>query len=622
MNNSKLLNRTFFIAISIICFFVIVFPPANILSYDVFGYYLYLPMGFNYNDLTIHNYSTIDTILNTYHSSDTFYQAYKLENGNWVMKYSMGMSVMYAPFYFIGHFIAKYFGFSDDGFSKPYQLSILYGCLIYTIIGLYYFKKILAEFFTQKNAAIVFVLIVFGTNYFFHVSIHGQGAMTHNVLFSLYAFVLWYTIKWYQNFKLKYLFFVGLGIGLMTLIRPTEIIALIIPLLYKVTSISSFKERCVLVLKTHNIQFFILFTLVGVLLSYQLVYFKILTGTFLFNSYEAINPGEGFEFSHPYILEVLFSFRKGWFIYTPIMLLALVGFIYLYKNKREFFFPAMIYFLINLYIISSWSCWWYAGSFSSRALIPSYVLMAIPLGYLLVKVLSGKFKMAMYSVLILIVCLNLFQSWQVKAGILDTTNMSRAYYKSVFFQTSQPTEEQRKLLLVNKFSTISETFTKEDSLTHVLGFSKEESFETIEKKENYTIDTLVHSGKQAILTSETYEFGPAIDLSYETITDKSYTWIKASIWFYTTHNPDELDGGLNVNMSHEDHAFKYRETKMSGKGFKANQWNKIEFYYMTPDIRSTKDKVKLFFWNRSKHPVFVDDLKLESFEPLQDKSVF
>jgi len=622
MNNNKLLNRTFFISISIICFFVIVFPPANILSYDVFGYYLYLPMGFNYNDLTIHNYSAIDTILNTYHSSDTFYQAYKLENGNWVMKYSMGMSVMYAPFYFIGHFISKYFGFSDDGFSKPYQLSILYGCLIYTIIGLYYFKRILAEFFTQKNAAIVFVLIVFGTNYFFHVSIHGQGAMTHNVLFSLYAFVLWNTIKWYQNFKLKYLFFVGMGIGLMTLIRPTEIIALIIPLLYKVTSISSFKERCVLVLKTHRIHFFILFALVAVLLSYQLVYFKILTGIFLFNSYEVINPGEGFEFLHPYIMEVLFSFRKGWFIYTPIMLLAVIGFIYLYKNKREFFFPAMIYFLINLYIISSWSCWWYAGSFSSRALIPSYVLMAIPLGYLLVKVLSGKFKMAMYSVLVLIVCLNLFQSWQIKAGILDTTNMSRAYYKSVFFQTSQPTEEQRKLLLVNKFSTISETFTKEDSLTHVLGFSKEESFETIEKKENYTIDTLVHSGKQAILTSETYEFGPAIDLSYETITDKSYTWIKASVWFYTTYNPDELEGGLNVNMSHEDYTFKYRETKISGKGFKANQWNKMEFYYMTPDLRSTKDKVKLFFWNRSKQPIFIDDLKLESFEPLHDQSVF
>ena len=34
--------------------------------------------------------------------------------------------------------------------------------------------------------------------------------------------------------------------------------------------------------------------------------------------------------------------------------------------------------------ISSWTNWWYAGgSFSARAIVPSFVLLAIPLGFLL-----------------------------------------------------------------------------------------------------------------------------------------------------------------------------------------------------------------------------------------------
>ena len=107
------------------------------------------------------------------------------------------------------------------------------------------------------------------------------------------------------------------------------------------------------------------------------------------------------------------------------------------------------------------------------------------------------------------------------------------------------------------------------------------------------------------------------------ITTKSYTWIKASVWIYSNYPADSLSAGLIVELKHNTYPFKYKERKIDSSNFKPNQWNKIELYYLTPDdLRSTKDIVRTLFWNRSKHTIYVDDLMMQSYEPIIDKSVF
>jgi len=113
----------------------LIFFPANILCWDVFGYYLYLPLKFIYHDLGLHDESIVHSILEQYNNSETFYQAIRLPEGNHVMKYSMGLSILYSPFFFIGHIIAKLSGYAADGFSDPYQFSIFFGGIIYSILA-------------------------------------------------------------------------------------------------------------------------------------------------------------------------------------------------------------------------------------------------------------------------------------------------------------------------------------------------------------------------------------------------------------------------------------------------------------------------------------------------------
>jgi hypothetical protein len=607
-----------FYSICLILFAIVAFfPPNNVLAYDVFGYYLYLPMEFKYSDLTLQNFSTVENIFSQYHPSETFYQALKWDNGNWVMKYPVGMAVLYAPFYFIADVLSHGTNYPSDGFSRPYQLGILYGCLFYTMIGLWFTKKVLTKYFSDRTAALTLLIVALGTNYFFHVSVHGQGAMTHNILFTLFAVIFWQTVKWHENKNRKDLFLLAALVALAALCRASEVIILIIPFLFGVTGLNSLKEKIAELLKLRK-QIFISFAIIFGIGAIQFLYYKYSSGKFFINPYGAGNPGEGFELLHPHLLEVLISFRKGWLIYTPVMAFALIGFRQLYLKNKGLFFPIFIYFLINFYIVASWSHWWYSACFGIRALIPSYVLLCIPLGYFIEHIFNSKIKFLIFSVLIALTALNIFQSWQAREGILDTEFTSREYYFSTFLQTDDPGAEQKKLLLKGKSKTGLETFTLQDSLENKLSFARWKGFEN---KKDEASDEIKHSGKFSLLTKADLNSITTIEIPFDSISNKKSVFIRASIWVFVKDTTD-LKAELKVCMRHKGWEFRPTKLQLRGKNLIPQAWNKVQVYYLTPDdLRSKKDKVCIYFSNWG-GAVYIDDMLLESLEPVTERSVF
>ena len=594
--------------------------PGNVIAWDAFGYYLYLPFSFIYDDIELKNQQRVLDIINTYHNTATFYQTLQLENGIHIMKYSMGMAVLYAPFFFIGHLIAVFTHYPADGFSLPYQVSLFIGCLLYTVAGLYFLRKILLHFFDEKTTAITFLLVVFGTNYFTHTAIHGQGTMPHNLLFTLYAMLIYFTIKLNKNLNYKYAAICGVLIGLMALSRPTEAIAIIIPLLWGVFNVASLKEKMQFVLKNYK-KFILLAFCAGSIGFLQFIYWKIHAGKFVFNSYGG-NPGEGFEFAHPYIREVLFSFRKGWFIYTPMMLAAVIAIPFL---KIKPVFAALIaYFLINLYIVSSWSCWWYADCFGQRALIPSYAFLSLPLGFFISKIIASKrfvLKVMVSSILVAFLLLNLFQTWQLDKGIIHTQRMTRAYYLSTFLQTGPVTDSQRKLLLVERDASGKESLSDEELQQLIKNNTTTLTFN--EKINSFYIDSLKPSGKYAILLADNNQFTPPLDIPYNTLTNKHYAWIKVSARVYLpTQDSGKMDASLVVSFRHHDYDYKYKAFGLNNCPLKYNTWNEVSFYYLTPEVRNNKDNLRLYVWNPGKIKIYVDLLKTESYEPRIDESFF
>ena len=87
---------------------------------DVINYYAYLPATFIFHDIGINNPETIE--------KGKFWTK-RLPNGNNIIKMSMGMSFVYAPFFFAGHGAAKLLGYEAYGFSEPYRFALLFGAI-------------------------------------------------------------------------------------------------------------------------------------------------------------------------------------------------------------------------------------------------------------------------------------------------------------------------------------------------------------------------------------------------------------------------------------------------------------------------------------------------------------
>jgi hypothetical protein len=195
----------------------------------------------------------------------------------------------------------------------------------------------------------------------------------------------------------------------------------------------------------------------------QFLYNIYFTDQLFFYSYN----DEGFFFNNPQIINGLFSYRKGWLIYTPLMAFAIAGLPVLFHKHKQLAWPLAIYTSLNMFIIFSWWCWWYGGSYGQRPMIDSYGLMAIPMAYTFQWALSGhKWKIAGFTVVIfLLIGLNQFQIRKYRKGSIHFADMTgKAYWHS--FMSVRPRSGFYDLLETPDYSKakqgIYEVLPKED----------------------------------------------------------------------------------------------------------------------------------------------------------------
>ena len=429
--------------ILIVCF-VFYYPKFNkqdaeaTISYDVAGYYFYLPAIFIYHD--IHHLKFQEELLKRYKFSPSEYQGVMLPDSTFTMKYPIGASIFYSPFFFIANDYCSLKGSDADGFSHPYQVMLSIGCLFYAFLGLWFLRKILLLYFSETATGITLLLLVAATNYLNYSAI--DNAMTHNLLFTLYVFIIWFSIKFHKDPTHKIALLLGLFCGLATITRPTEIICVFIPLLWNVTGYSSLISRIKFFLHQYKMTLLFIFGafLIG---SIQLIYWKITTGNFLFYSYEE----QSFSWLHPHLKDGLFSYKKGWFIYTPFLILIIPGFIYLYKKQRPIFLPVFLFTVINIYIVFSWDIWWYGGSLGQRSMVQSYALLSFPIAALIQQILVSKKIFKLTFILFSVFCIwyNIILTFQAhnKYGVLDSESMNRTYFWTVFGKLKIDMEDKK-----------------------------------------------------------------------------------------------------------------------------------------------------------------------------------
>ena len=399
--------------------------PGEVICSDKVCYYDYLPAYFIEHDIAMHFLD--EGVKGTY-------WAELLPNGNRLIKTSMGVAMCYAPFFGVAHQVALHKPkYEANGFSWPYALAILLSGIFWTIIGLCCLRRLLREHFPEWATALTLLIIGLATNLLWYATI--ESGMSHCYSFGLISLFLLLTDRWHRHPGWGWTIGLGLTYGLITLVRPTNCLVAVVFILYGITCWQELKERLLTLLKAWPkiVAVGLLTLLVWVP---QMAYWKYITGHLLAYSYGST---ERFFFGDPKIIEGLFSFRKGWLVYTPVMALALIGFVPLYRRHRQWFWPLLLFMVLNLYVVFSWWCWWYGGSCGMRALIDCYGLLALPLAACLTWMAQQRWRLKIP--LIVVTCLLAYQSAIVNVqyynGIIHYDSMTGKAFLKTIGHTSQ-----------------------------------------------------------------------------------------------------------------------------------------------------------------------------------------
>jgi hypothetical protein len=599
----SLSKYAYFICIAILSYTNLVFYPKweksgteAAISWDVAGYYYYLPAIFIYKDLK--KVAFHDSLDRKYkYQGDDFYSASPSVNGNLVMKYTSGMAIMYAPAFFVAHVLAKPMGFEADGFSPIYQFAISFWSLLWAFVGLWFLRKLLLKLnFSEGVIASILMLYVIATNYVEYAGI--SSPQTHSYIFTLYAILIFTTIRFYEDPSVQKAIRIGLCLGFAILTRPTEILTIIVPILWGVFDKNSLIERFNFI-KKHFLKYALTTAIVLIIGSIQLFYFKYASNYFLYNSY---GKDVWMDWLKPHILDGLFSARRGWFVYTPLMLFPMWGFFFMYKNYRPYFWSVFLFFILFIYISFGYNIWWYGGSLGQRQMIQIYPILAIPFAAFLTYISKKTTRQWAFG-LAATVCiyLNIWLIWQAHQGGLWRDETTPAYLRRIIGRWDVPIDAQK--LLDSKYD-----FTGEKRDVQVI---YENNFET-DTSQNIDFQNIIN-GKRTLFVDEAhpmtthYKIGGPLS-----ITGKK--WLRATLTARSTTREwtDWKMPAFIVDFQKNGASVKYFQMRPHRILEKENEQKTLWLDIKIP----SQPYDEIVFWlqnSGSIQKVMIDDVKIEAF---------
>lgn len=438
----------------------------NVISSDGIGYYSYLPSIFVKNEFQVSE-------------NKDRYILFDKDPVTKQNKYFVGTSVLMAPFFGIAHIYTSFHywihpqsSFIPNGYTFPYQLAVIFAGVFYLLLGFYYLKKITVSLGVKKSTS-YFLIISFALGSQLLGLASYEASFSHVYAFFTISILLYYWHRFTQSPNLKYFLTVGALASLLTIIRPTDLILL---LCFPIFLILNGNKLAFSWLKQQRAAYVYLIIIGLFFLYLQLFFWKLQSGSYFIWSYS----GEGFNFANPEIWNVLFSYKKGLFVYTPILIIVVVS-IAFSKIKPSIKIWFLSFFLVNTYVISSWWCWWYGGSYGMRAWMDFMPIVYIVTALSLSKI-SFYFRMSFYALALMAIPITIIQSYQYSYGIMHWESMTKDKFWQIFlkthsdfdFVTHDPSEDYKKHLVVDSL-----TIDLDNTFENVYSVEKNQQFYTL-----------------------------------------------------------------------------------------------------------------------------------------------
>lgn len=265
---------------------------------------------------------------------------------------SVGTPLLWAPFYLTAHTIsliahAASLPAAVDGYGYLYESAISIATIAYVTAGCLLTYRVCRRYFSPYSSLLA-VLGVYLASSLIHYTV-AAPYMSHGLSFfavSLFVFV-WHPPRSRTH---RQWILLGLSAGLMTLVRTQNVLYLSMLAIEAIEAVGAgAASRRAAILKEY-VKGGMAVGLVGaVVLVPQMLVWNILYGSPI-----TFPQRSGyFDWLHPDLFEYLFSTRPGLFTWTPIMLLATIGFLFMWRRDRLVTIALLIPLILQWYVNSA-----------------------------------------------------------------------------------------------------------------------------------------------------------------------------------------------------------------------------------------------------------------------------
>jgi len=311
-------------------------------------------------------------------------------------KYSVGPSLLWAPFFLTAHAFTALFNALPlphapipDGFSLPYRYFCALGTALYGFLGLFLAFSVARRLFDERVAFWATLGIWFASGlpvymYFLPFMSHAHSAFTCSLL-------VWFWWRTYDQrvaadnltaLRFQLWFLLGLLSGLAFITYYPNLLLSLFVLADFVELTHRARQR--------SWRFAVTFVAVPMAIWASGFFFGWLPlgliKWVIYGSPFQLGYGEPWWFFDPRLWQVLFSSEHGLFSWTPIVFFACTGFVPLLRRHPSIGWRCLLTFLVFWYFIASYDDWHGQSSFSNRFFLSLTSLFVFGLAALLAAV--------------------------------------------------------------------------------------------------------------------------------------------------------------------------------------------------------------------------------------------
>ena len=496
---------------------------------------------------------------------------------------SYGIAFFLSPFFVGVHYITKIFHIPQDwAFAPIYHKMTDVAAVFYLVLGLWFLRRFLLNYFSEKTSFFTVLFVFTGTNLFYYTVM--DPVMPHVYSFFL-ASVFLYSLKEFLNEPRRFYFFIlaCFSFSFAFLVSYSALFFIPVFIFLDVSGRVQIRNRLKLIGSLRNLVVFLMILLL--VMIPQMVYNRYLTGQFLTASPE----GPGFyNLTGPRIFELWFSPLNGLFIYSPMMLLILAGIILMFMSgeSRAWMYAGL--FILVTYLYASWWKWYFGCSYGQRYFVDLLPFLSLPFGFLAEKAL-GKAVKARFIIIATLALL--FSYYNIRMAFAQ---------EGCFFGSTW--DWNRYSARLNKAGILPvrpafRYFNDFENDAYIPGTT--------------TTNTVARSGDHSAVLDSKHEFALGFsDYPGNILPDKRLVKIISGLWvFKTSGNPT---GAVLICEFSKDGNLISREEKSLDVPMSA-----IRKWYFVPlnfDISDQTDEwalLKVYIWNKAGTSFYVDDVSLD-----------